>query len=188
MGCCTTRSARPCRPRARRSWLPRPAFCHERRPRECQPRRQPCRADRLRGRLLGAVVPGGDPRGGGSSIRVPNPVNVARELGDILTSGEFVADLRVTLTELFVAFAISAVSGVTLGYFISRSRYSIRVFDPLFSAIYSVPLILFLPLYILIFGLGPASKIALGASITFSPVVLTTIAGFGNADRTLLTT
>ena len=58
---------------------------------------------------------------------------------DILASGEFVADLRVTLTELFVAFAISAVSGVTLGYVISRTRYRIRVFDPLFSAIYAVP-------------------------------------------------
>ena len=126
-------------------------------------------------------------RWGVSSILLPNPVNVARELGDILTSGEFVADLRVTLTELFVAFAISAVSGVTLGYVISRSRYRIRVFDPLFSAIYAVPLILFLPLYILIFGLGPASKIALGASISFFPVVLSTIAGFGNVDRTLIT-
>jgi ABC-type nitrate/sulfonate/bicarbonate transport system permease component len=126
-------------------------------------------------------------RWGVSSILLPNPVSVARELGDILASGEFVADLRVTLTELFVAFAISAASGITLGYFISRSRYSIRVFDPLFSAIYSVPLILFLPLYILIFGLGPASKIALGASISFFPVVLSTIAGFGNVDRTLIT-
>ena len=126
-------------------------------------------------------------RWGVSSILLPNPLNVARELGDILASGEFVADLRVTLTELFVAFAISAVSGVTLGYVISRSRYRIRVFDPLFSAIYAVPLILFLPLYILIFGLGPASKIALGASISFFPVVLSTIAGFGNVDRTLIT-
>ena len=53
-------------------------------------------------------------RWGVSSILLPNPLNVARELGDILASGEFVADLRVTLTELFVAFAISAVSGVTL--------------------------------------------------------------------------
>ncbi|HEY2136511.1 MAG TPA: ABC transporter permease [Xanthobacteraceae bacterium] len=126
-------------------------------------------------------------RWGVSSILLPNPVNVAHELGEILASGEFVEDLRVTLTELFVAFAIAAASGVTLGYFISRTRYRIRVFDPLLSAIYSVPLILFLPLYILIFGLGPPSKIALGASISFFPVVLSTISGFGNVDRTLVT-
>ena len=46
-----------------------------------------------------------------------------------------------------------------------------------------MPIILFLPLYILFFGLGPASKIALGATISFFPVVLNTIAGFGNVDR-----
>ena len=61
------------------------------------------------------------------------------------------------------------------------------MFEPLFASIYAVPLILFLPLYILIFGLGPPSKIAIGASISFFPVVLSTVAGFGNVDRTLVT-
>jgi ABC-type nitrate/sulfonate/bicarbonate transport system permease component len=126
-------------------------------------------------------------RWGVSGILLPNPVSVAQALGNILASGEFVDDLRVTLTELAVAFAISATSGVAIGYVISRSGYKIRVFEPLFAAIYAVPLILFLPLYILIFGLGPPSKIALGASISFFPVVLNTIAGFGNVDRTLVT-
>ena len=39
----------------------------------------------------------------------------------------------------------------------------------------------------LFFGLGPASKIALGATISFFPVVLNTIAGFGNVDRIFIT-
>jgi len=126
-------------------------------------------------------------RWGVSSILLPNPVTVARDLGSILRSGEFIDDLRVTLTELAVAFAISATSGVVLGYLISRSSWRIRVFEPLFAAIYSVPIILFLPLYILFFGLGPPSKIALGATISFFPVVLNTIAGFGYVDRLLIT-
>ena len=70
-----------------------------------------------------------------------------------------------------------------LGYLISRSQYSIRVFEPLFAGIYSVPIILFLPLYILFFGLGPASKIALGVTTSFFPIVLNTIAGFGYVER-----
>jgi ABC-type nitrate/sulfonate/bicarbonate transport system permease component len=111
-------------------------------------------------------------------------------LGDfwtILVTGEFIPDLRVTLTELAAAFAISATSGVIVGYVISRSQYRIRVFEPLFSAIYSVPIILFLPLYVLFFGLGPASKIALGATISFFPIALNTIAGFGYVDKVLVT-
>jgi ABC-type nitrate/sulfonate/bicarbonate transport system permease component len=118
-----------------------------------------------------------------SPILLPNPVNVFHELADILKSGEFIGDLQITLTELAIAFAISSTMGITLGYLISRSQYSIRVFEPLFAGLYSVPIILFLPLYILFFGLGPASKIAIGTTISFFPIVLNTIAGFGTVDR-----
>jgi ABC-type nitrate/sulfonate/bicarbonate transport system permease component len=121
-----------------------------------------------------------------SPLLLPNPVPVWDDFLDILRTGEFLGDLRVTLTELAAAFAISATTGVVTGYFISRSQYRIRVFEPLFAGIYSIPIILFLPLYILFFGLGPASKIALGATISFFPIVLNTIAGFGYVDRTFV--
>ena len=124
---------------------------------------------------------------GVSHLLLPNPVNVWHELKDILGSGEYLPDLQVTLTELAVAFAISCTSGVTLGYLISRSPYLIRVFEPLLAGIYSVPIILFLPLYVLFFGLGPGSKIALGTTISFFPIVLNTIAGFGYVDRIFIT-
>jgi ABC-type nitrate/sulfonate/bicarbonate transport system permease component len=118
-----------------------------------------------------------------SPILLPNPVVVWHELKNILSTGEYIPDLRITLTELAIAFSISSTAGIALGYLISRSRYSIRVFEPLLAGMYSVPIILFLPLYILFFGLGPASKIAIGATISFFPIVLNTIAGFGYVDR-----
>ncbi|HKA78716.1 MAG TPA: ABC transporter permease [Xanthobacteraceae bacterium] len=122
-----------------------------------------------------------------SPLLLPNPVLVWDNFWDIIRTGEFLSDLRVTLTELAIAFAISSTSGVIVGYLISRTQYRIRVFEPLFSAIYSVPIILFLPLYVLFFGLGPASKIALGATISFFPIALSTIAGFGYVDKVLVT-
>jgi ABC-type nitrate/sulfonate/bicarbonate transport system permease component len=121
-----------------------------------------------------------------SPLLLPNPLVVLRELWDILRTGEFIGDLRVTLTELASAFAIAASSGLVVGYLISRSQYRVQVFEPLFAGIYSVPIILFLPLYVLLFGLGPASKIALGATISFFPIALNTIAGFGYVERTLV--
>jgi len=124
---------------------------------------------------------------GVSHLLLPNPVKVWQELKDVLATGEYVPDLKVTLTELVVAFAISCSSGVTLGYFISRSPFAIRVFEPLLAGFYSVPIILFLPLYVLFFGLGPGSKIALGTTISFFPIVLNTIAGFGYVDRIFIT-
>jgi ABC-type nitrate/sulfonate/bicarbonate transport system permease component len=118
-----------------------------------------------------------------SPILLPNPLAVFQELSDVLKTGEFVGDLRVTLTELAAAFSISVVLGTVTGYLISRSSYLIEVFEPLLAGIYSVPIILFLPLYVLFFGLGPPSKIALGATISFFPIALNTIAGFGYIDK-----
>jgi ABC-type nitrate/sulfonate/bicarbonate transport system permease component len=122
-----------------------------------------------------------------SRILLPNPVNVWYELKDVLASGEFLPDLRVTLTEVAAAFTISCSTGVTLGYLISRSPYLIRVFEPLLASLYSVPIILFLPLYVLFFGLGEGSKIAIGTTISFFPIVLNTIAGFGYVDKIFIT-
>jgi len=121
-----------------------------------------------------------------SPLLLPNPVAVLRDFWEILRTGEFLGDLTVTLTELAAAFAIAASCGVVVGYLISRSQYRIRVFEPLFAGIYSVPIILFLPLYVLFFGLGPTSKIALGATIGFFPIALNTIAGFGYVDKMLV--
>jgi ABC-type nitrate/sulfonate/bicarbonate transport system permease component len=126
-------------------------------------------------------------RWGVNRLLLPNPVAVWQQLLDVLHSGEYLPDLRVTLTELVVAFFLAVTSGTIVGFFVSRTRYTVRVFDPLFAGIYSIPIILFLPLYILFFGLGPASKIALGTTISFFPIAIATIAGFSNVDRTLVT-
>jgi ABC-type nitrate/sulfonate/bicarbonate transport system permease component len=126
-------------------------------------------------------------RWGVNRLLLPNPVSVWHQFVDVLRSGEYLPDLQVTLTELAIAFALAMTSGTLVGYFVSRTRFTVRVFEPLFAGIYSIPIILFLPLYILFFGLGPASKIALGTTISFFPIVLSTIAGFSNVDRTLVT-
>jgi ABC-type nitrate/sulfonate/bicarbonate transport system permease component len=126
-------------------------------------------------------------RWGVNHLLLPNPISVWYQLVDVLRSGEYLPDLRVTLTELAIAFVLAMTSGTLVGFFVSRTRYSARVFEPLFAGIYSIPIILFLPLYVLFFGLGPASKIALGTTISFFPIVLSTIAGFSNVDRTLVT-
>jgi ABC-type nitrate/sulfonate/bicarbonate transport system permease component len=126
-------------------------------------------------------------RWGINRLLLPNPTSVWQQLLDVLRTGEYLPDLRVTLTELIAAFALSMTMGTVVGFFVSLTRYTIKVFDPLFAGIYSIPIILFLPLYVLFFGLGPASKIALGATISFFPIVLSTIAGFSNVDRTLVT-
>jgi ABC-type nitrate/sulfonate/bicarbonate transport system permease component len=124
---------------------------------------------------------------GVNRLLLPNPVEVWEQLVDVLRSGNYLPDLRVTATEFVVAFLLSTTTGTVIGFFVSCSRYWTRVFEPLFAGIFSIPIILFLPLYVLFFGLGLESKIALGTTISFFPIVLATIAGFSNVDRTLIT-
>ena len=123
---------------------------------------------------------------GVSHVLLPEPVQVFWQFVDIVRTGEFTDDLQITLGEVASAFTLSCTTGLLLGYLISRSQYAIRVFEPLLAGFYSIPIILFLPLYVLIFGLGPPSKIAIGATISFFPIILSTIAGFGYVERTYI--
>ena len=86
-------------------------------------------------------------RWGVNRLLLPNPVSVWHQLVDVLRSGEYLPDLRVTLTKLAAAFVLAMTSGTLAGYFVSRSRYLIRVFEPLFRRHSTrLPIILFLPL------------------------------------------
>ena len=124
---------------------------------------------------------------GMSPILLPKPQDAFVELLDILKSGEFWPDLLLTLSELAGAFAISVTLGLTIGFMVSLSPVYTRIFEPLLAGVYAVPIILFLPLYVLFFGLGASSKIALGATISFFPIVLNTIAGFTSVDKLYVT-
>lgn len=124
---------------------------------------------------------------GMSPILLPKPQNTFVELLDILRAGEFWPDLLLTLSELAGAFAISMTLGLGIGFLVSLSPTYVRIFEPLLAGVYAVPIILFLPLYVLFFGLGASSKIALGATISFFPIVLNTIAGFSSIDKLYVT-
>jgi ABC-type nitrate/sulfonate/bicarbonate transport system permease component len=108
---------------------------------------------------------------GVNALLLPKPQLVWGELVDILRSGEFWPDLLLTLSELAAAFTISMTLGLVVGFLVSLSPALVKVFEPLIAGVYAVPIILFLPLFVLFFGLGAPSKIALGALISFFPIV-----------------
>jgi ABC-type nitrate/sulfonate/bicarbonate transport system permease component len=126
-------------------------------------------------------------RGNVSPLLLPTLSSVYHEFLVLAAAGTFWPDLGVTLYELAAAFLIASVAGTVIGYLISRSGYAIKVFDPLLAGIYAIPAILLFPLYVLYLGIGPASKIAMGATIAFFPVVLNTTAGLHYVDRIYVT-
>jgi ABC-type nitrate/sulfonate/bicarbonate transport system permease component len=122
-----------------------------------------------------------------SPLILPPLPAVWRNFSKIILSGAIWPDLSVTLYELVCAFAIAALAGGLVGYLVSRSGFLVKVFDPLLSSMYSIPAILLYPLYVLFFGIGSGSKIAIGATIAFFPVALSTIAGLANVNKSLIT-
>ena len=117
-----------------------------------------------------------------SAIFLPQLPRVAEKFVQIVQSASFYNNLAVTLFELIVAVAIASLFGLTIGYLVGRSRYAVLVFEPLLAGIFAVPIIVFLPVFMLFFGIDIESKIAFGATYAFFPIVLNTIGGISQVD------
>src|SRR6266699_342502 len=85
------------------------------------------------------------------------------------------------------AFVLSIAIGVTVGLTVGLNRFSHRSFMPIILLLYGTPQITILPIFILNFGIGPASKIAFGVSHGIFPIIVTVVAGVQNIKPILLT-
>jgi len=115
------------------------------------------------------------------------PSRVLASLSSVFETRGVPAALRITFWELTVAFAISVVIGLTVGLAVGLSRFSNRSFMPIILLLYGTPQITILPLFILYFGIGPASKIAFGVSHGVFPIIVTIVAGVQNIKPILMT-
>jgi ABC-type nitrate/sulfonate/bicarbonate transport system permease component len=122
-----------------------------------------------------------------NAIFLPELPRVLDKFWQVLQTTRLYDNLRVTLTELVAAFSIACTLGLAVGYFVGRSRYAVLVFEPLLAGLFAIPLIVFLPLFILFFGIGMESKIAFGASYAFFPIALNTIGGISQVDPRFIT-
>ncbi len=84
------------------------------------------------------------------------------------------------------AFAVAAVIGVLAGAAMGLSRIVHRVFHPFVLGLFSTPKMIFIPIFILVVGLGATSKISYAAVSAFFPVAVTVTAGVRTVDKRLL--
>lgn len=121
-----------------------------------------------------------------SPLFLPAPDAVVNAWVALVRSDEFWPAVGVTLTTIAAAYILAAVAGLLTGWLITRSPLLTRAFEPLVSGIFAIPITLFFPLFILLFGIGQELKLAYGAVYGFFPVALNTIAGFAHVDRRLV--
>ncbi len=115
------------------------------------------------------------------------PSRVAAGLGAVLDTRGVPAAIEITFFELAIAFAFSVLIGLVVGLAVGLSSFSHRSFMPIILLLYGIPQITILPIFILYFGIGPASKIAFGVSHGIFPIIVTVVAGVQNIKPILLT-
>jgi NitT/TauT family transport system permease protein len=114
------------------------------------------------------------------------PSRVIGSLDAVFNTRGVPAALQITFWELAVAFAMSVAIGLVVGLAVGLSRFSLRTFMPIILLLYGTPQVTILPIFILYFGIGPASKIAFGVSHGIFPIIVTIVAGVQNIKPILM--
>jgi NitT/TauT family transport system permease protein len=128
------------------------------------------------------------------------PVDVAARVFKWFVEGTVWRHLWITLYEAMMAFIIGSAAGVVIGFWFARQPMVAAVLDPYVKMINALPRVVLAPIFALWFGLGPASKIALGITLVFfivffnvyqgirevSPAILANARMLGMSDRALM--
>jgi NitT/TauT family transport system permease protein len=129
------------------------------------------------------------------------PVRVAQRIWTwFVTDADIYQHLGVTLTETVLAFAIGAIGGLLGGLWLALSPMASAILEPYIKAMNSMPRIILAPIFAVWFGLGIASKVALGVTLVFfivffnvyqgvkevSPVILANARMLGASQKQLL--
>jgi NitT/TauT family transport system permease protein len=128
------------------------------------------------------------------------PLKVLARLLQWFVSGDIYQHLWVTLVETLLAFLIGTGFGVVIGLWLALSPMTSAILDPYIKAVNAMPRVILAPIFFVWFGLGIASKVALGVTLVFfivffnvyqgvrevSPVVLANARMLGASPRHLL--
>jgi NitT/TauT family transport system permease protein len=128
------------------------------------------------------------------------PVKIFKAIWVWFSEGSIYQHLWVTLEETALAFVIGSVLGLAVGLWLGLSPTASALMDPYITAMNAMPRVVLAPIFMVWFGLGIWSKVALGVTLVFfivffnvyqgvkevSPVVLNNTAMLGANRRQLL--
>jgi NitT/TauT family transport system permease protein len=106
-----------------------------------------------------------------------SPLEVGAKLVTWVERGILFRNLSITMYAMLAGFVIGSLTGFVVGFLFGRYESLAAIFDPYITAFYSLPKIALAPLFIMWFGIGIESKIAMSAIIVFFLVFLNTYSG-----------
>jgi NitT/TauT family transport system permease protein len=111
-----------------------------------------------------------------------SPSRIAAAAIEMFADGSIYGHLRVSAIEFFSGFALAIVIGVPLGILMGWYSRVNAVLEPFVSALYATPRIALLPLVVIWFGIGLASKVAIVFLGAIFPILVNTITGVRTID------
>jgi ABC-type nitrate/sulfonate/bicarbonate transport system permease component len=117
---------------------------------------------------------------------VPGPADVVVAGWNLARTGDLQRDLVASLMRVMVGFVASAPAAILLGALVARVRWIEVVVDPVVEALRPIPTLALLPIIILWFGVGEASKTFFIGYSSFFVIFTTTLLGVRNVDPVLL--
>jgi sulfonate transport system permease protein len=120
------------------------------------------------------------------SFFISNPIAVGTRLTGWIADGSLFLHIWATVYATVMGFFAGAVGGVVLGIWLGVSPFTSRLLNPYLNALNALPKVALAPLFVLWFGLGIESKIALAAVLVLFLVFLNTYAGVREVDQDLI--
>jgi NitT/TauT family transport system permease protein len=117
---------------------------------------------------------------------VSSPIAVARRLWSWIADGSILLHIWATVYATVIGFVIGAVAGVVGGLWLGMSPFFSRLLSPYIWAFNALPKVALAPLFILWFGLGIQSKVALAAVLVVFLVFVNTFSGVREVDQDLI--
>jgi ABC-type nitrate/sulfonate/bicarbonate transport system permease component len=117
---------------------------------------------------------------------VPSLLTIGSALAELLTDREYYWHLGVTAGEVGTALVIGGLAGLVVGIVLGANRFLGKSFEPYLYYLGPCPKIIFFPVMIMWFGVGPGSKVAMGTISCFFPIALSTAAGMRMIDQVLI--
>jgi len=117
---------------------------------------------------------------------LPPPSEVAAILWRFLHDPRFVADLGLTAGEVAVAFLIAAPLAISTGFLLGERLHLAETFNPVVHFILAVPQSIFLPVFILAFGIGFVEKVLFGVTHAFFVILVNSFAAVRSIPRPLV--
>jgi ABC-type nitrate/sulfonate/bicarbonate transport system permease component len=121
-----------------------------------------------------------------STIALPAPSEAFAAFLDLVRTGLLWKHLAASLYRLCIGWTAGTMLGIAVGLLIGLFSLARAGFLPLVSALFPVPKIALLPLFVIWFGIGEGSKVATILFGAFFPTVIATYGGVDNVDRNLI--